>query len=72
MKEYPAVKIMHGVLGFVFFFNLAMLYKSSLVSHSYSKRIVQVAACDSLWSDLVPKPCILMASDLINGVSLLY
>ena len=72
MKEYPAVKIMHGIFGFIFSFDLSMLYYPFIVSHSYSKRMTQVAACDSLWYDLVRKTYILVASDQIKGVLLLY
>ena len=74
MKECPAVKIMHGIFMFIFFLFLSMLYYPFISVPSYSKRMTQVAACDSLWSDLpvVRKTYILVASDLRNQVLLLY
>ena len=72
MKEYAPVKIMHGILWFIFFFVLSVLYYPFISVPSYSKRMAHVAACDSLWSDLVRKTYILVASDLRNQVLLLY
>ena len=62
---------MHDIVGFIFFFVLSMLYYPFISVPSYSKRMTQVAACDSLWSDFVSKTYILVACDIIKSVLLL-